>query len=76
MVRGLRANFASDMQDDVFVDHVFSDESTIHLSGYVNTYNVRIWDSNPRTMVQVRDSLKLNVFGGKFKELSILVKKL
>lgn len=64
----LRANFANDMllhDNEDFLDLVvFSDESTFHLSGQVNTHNVRIWGSeNPHMMVQVqRDSPKLNVF--------------
>lgn len=65
---GLRANFANDVlfHDDAnFMDRVvFSDESTFHLSGHVNTHNVRIWGSeNPHEMVQIqRDSPKVNVF--------------
>lgn len=65
---GLRANFATAMllhDDEDFLDLVvFSDESTFHLSGCVNTHNVRIWGSaNPHEMVQLqRDSPKLNVF--------------
>ena len=65
---GLRANFANEMllhDDEDFLDRVvFSDESTFHLSGNVNTHNVRIWGSaNPHEMVQLqRDSPKLNVF--------------
>lgn len=42
---GLRANFANDMlfhDDDDFMDRVvFSDESTFHLSGHVNTKSSR-----------------------------------
>ncbi|XP_031330713.1 uncharacterized protein LOC116161496 [Photinus pyralis] len=82
----LRANFANDMllhDNEDFLDLVvFSDESTFHLSGRVNTHNVRIWGSeNPHMMVQVqRDSPKLNVFcaisGRKFMVLSFLVKQL
>ena len=43
---------------------VFSDESTFHLNGIVNTYNVRIWGSeNPCEFVQCeRDTPKLYVF--------------
>lgn len=65
---GLRANFANVMlfnDDEDFLDHVvFSDESTFHLSGHVNTHNARIWGSkNPHEVVQVqRDSPKINVF--------------
>ena len=43
---GLRANFTTEVlfhDDDDILDHiVFSDESTFHLSGHVNTHNVRI----------------------------------
>ncbi|PNF32120.1 hypothetical protein B7P43_G02841 [Cryptotermes secundus] len=50
------------MQDDEkFVDSViFSDESTFHASGKVNTHNCRIWGSeNPRVFLEhVRDSPK------------------
>lgn len=63
---GLRATFAHEMllHDDLLHHVVFSDESTFHLSGHVNTHNVRIWGSeNPHEMVQLqRDSPKLNVF--------------
>ncbi|XP_023211332.1 uncharacterized protein LOC111614181 [Centruroides sculpturatus] len=48
-----------------FLDRVvFSDESTFHLSGNVNTHNVPTWGSaNPQEMVQLkRDYPKLNVF--------------
>lgn len=48
-----------------FLHHVvFSDESTFHTSGKVNTHNVRIWGSeNPHQLVQhERDSPKINVF--------------
>lgn len=46
---GLRANFAHEMLHDDFLDRiVFSDESTFHISGHVNTHNVSIWSSeNP-----------------------------
>ena len=54
------------IQDDgKFLDSViFSDESTFHVSGRVNTHNCRIWGSkNPRASLQhVRDSPKVNVF--------------
>lgn len=65
---GLRANFATEIlfhDDDDLLGHVvFSDESTFHTSGHVNTHNVRIWGSeNPHEMVQLqRDSPKINVF--------------
>lgn len=65
---GLRANFATDMlrhdDEDFLTRIVFSDESTFHLSGKVNTHNVRIWGSeNPHEVVALqRDSPKLNVF--------------
>lgn len=65
---GLRTNFANEMlfhDNEYFLDYVvFSDESTFHLSGHVNTNNVRIWGSeNLHEMVQVqRDSPKINVF--------------
>ena len=43
---GLRANFITEVlfhDDDDILDHVvFSYESTFHLSGHVNTHNVRI----------------------------------
>ncbi|GFU80043.1 hypothetical protein TNCV_579231 [Trichonephila clavipes] len=55
-----------------FMDYVvFGDELTFHLSGYVNTYNARIWRlENPHEVLELkRDSPKLNVFvpnlGGK-----------
>lgn len=43
---------------------VFSDESTCHLTGHVNTHYVRIWGSeNPYMLVQVqRVSAKLKIF--------------
>ncbi|KAJ4430351.1 hypothetical protein ANN_22567 [Periplaneta americana] len=62
----LRSNFATVMlqhDDEDFLDLVFfSDESTFHLNGCVNTHNVRIWESaNPHEMTQLqRDSPKLN----------------
>ncbi|PNF19367.1 hypothetical protein B7P43_G06707 [Cryptotermes secundus] len=49
------------IQDD---EKIFSDESTFHVSGKVNTHNCRIWGSeNPRVSLEhVRDSPKVNVF--------------
>ncbi|KAJ4433763.1 hypothetical protein ANN_16075 [Periplaneta americana] len=61
----LRANFSILQHDEDFLDLViFSDESTFHLNGCVNTHNVRIWGSaNPHEMVQLQqDSPKLNSF--------------
>ena len=64
----VRSNFALEMQqqeNDVFLDCVvFSDESTFHLNGKVNTHSVRIWRSeNPSEFIQFkRDTPKLNVF--------------
>jgi hypothetical protein len=59
-------------QDDgKFLDSViFSDESTFHVSGRVNTHNCRIWGSeNPRASLEhVRDSPKVNVFCALSKE--------
>ncbi|XP_023725909.1 uncharacterized protein LOC111874552 [Cryptotermes secundus] len=51
--------------DENFLDSViFSDESTFHVSGKVNTHNCRIWGSeNSRVSLEhVRDSPKVNVF--------------
>ncbi|GBM50384.1 hypothetical protein AVEN_97208-1 [Araneus ventricosus] len=44
----------------------FSDESTFHVSGMVNRYNVRIWGpENPHVSAQLqRDSSKVNVWCG------------
>jgi len=60
------------IQDDgKFLDSViFSDESTFHVSGRVNTHNCRIWGSeNPRVSLEhVRDSPKVNVFCALSKE--------
>jgi hypothetical protein len=52
-------------EDDKFLPRViFSDESTLHLSGKVNRHNVRIWElQNPHTTLEhERDSPKVNVF--------------
>ena len=64
-----RLQFCSDvlgmMEDDTFLPRVvFSDEATFHLSGKVNTHNVRIWGlQNPHSTLQhERDSPKVNVF--------------
>ena len=56
---GACTDFANDMllhTDDNFVDRVvFSDESTFHLSGHVNTHNMHIWGSaNPHVLVQLQ----------------------
>jgi hypothetical protein len=50
--------------------HVYSNESTFHVSGKVNTHNCRIWGSeNPRVFLEhVRDSPKVNVFCALSKE--------
>ena len=60
------------IQDDgKFLDSViFSDKSTFHGSGRVNTHNCRIWGSeNPRASLEhVRDSPKVNVFCALSKE--------
>jgi hypothetical protein len=60
------------MQDDErFLDSViFSDESTFHVSGKVNTHNCRIWGSeNPRFFLKdVPDSPKVNMFCSLSKE--------
>jgi len=60
------------IQDDgEFLDSViFSDESTFHVSGRVNTHNCRIWGSeNLRVSLEhVRDSPKVNVFCALRKE--------
>ncbi|GFS81534.1 transposable element Tc3 transposase [Trichonephila clavipes] len=48
-----------------FMDYVvFSDESTFHLSGHVNTHNVHIWSlKNPHEVLELQqDSPNLNVF--------------
>jgi hypothetical protein len=48
-----------------FLDSIiFNDESTIHISGKVNTHNCRIWGSeNPRVSLEhVRDSPKVTMF--------------
>ena len=66
----IRRDFCIDMlqhnEDDAgFCERIiFSDESTFHLSGKVNTQNVRIWGTEPpRAVLQhVRDSPKINVF--------------
>ena len=53
------------IEEETFLNAmIFSDESTFHISGKVNTLNCRIWGSeNPReTLVHVRDSPKVNVF--------------
>lgn len=50
--------------DEDFLDYVvLSDESSFHLSGHVNTLNVRIWGTeNPHSMLEkLRDSPKFNV---------------
>ncbi|KAJ4449143.1 hypothetical protein ANN_00538 [Periplaneta americana] len=80
----VRSNFALEMlqqENDNFLDCVvFSDESTFHLSGNVNTHNVRIWESkNPHEFVQSeRDSPKLNGFvlfpNERFKDRSVSLK--
>lgn len=65
-----RAEFCDKMlnvieEDETFLNSIiFSDESTFHISGNVNTHNCRIWGSeNPReTLEHVRDSPKVNVF--------------
>jgi hypothetical protein len=40
------------------------DDSTVHVSGKVNTHNCRIWGSeNPRASLEyVRDSPEVNVY--------------
>ena len=65
----VHSNFALEMlqqqENYDFLDCVvFSDESTFHLNGKVNTHNVRIWGSeNPCEFVQSeRETPKLNVF--------------
>ncbi|PNF38889.1 hypothetical protein B7P43_G09910 [Cryptotermes secundus] len=58
-------------EDKKFLDSViFSDESTFHVSGKVNTHNCRIWGSeNPRVSLEhVRDSPKVKVFCALSKE--------
>ena len=69
LLPAVRSSFMLEMlqqqENDDFLDGVvFSDESTSHLNGKVNTHNVRIWGSeNPREFVQSeRDTPKLNVF--------------
>ncbi|KAJ4440044.1 hypothetical protein ANN_08175, partial [Periplaneta americana] len=64
----VRSNFALEMLQQENYDFldcvVFSDESTFHFSGKVNTHNVRIWESeNPHEFVQSeRNFPKLNGF--------------
>lgn len=64
-----RESFCSDMlqkmQNENFSKNlIFSDESTFHLTGKVNTHNVRIWGTeNPNAIIEIqRDSAKINVF--------------
>ena len=67
-----RAAFVADILERIHVDNeylqrvCFSDESTFHISGKVNRYNVRIWGSqNPHVVVEhQRDSPKVNVWCG------------
>ncbi|KAG8238893.1 hypothetical protein J437_LFUL015178 [Ladona fulva] len=73
---GLRANFSKEMllhDNDDFLDCViFSNESTFHLSGHVNTHLLMCASGDPNEVVQLQqDSPKLNVFyaGGKFMGL-------
>ena len=51
-------------EDDYLIKIVFSVQATFHLSGKVNSHNVRIWGTEyPHEIVEhVRDSPKLNVF--------------
>jgi hypothetical protein len=59
-----KKSFTTLKNDGKFLDSViFSDESTFHVSGTVNTHNCRIWGSeNPRASLEhVRDSPKVNV---------------
>ncbi|CAH2000060.1 unnamed protein product [Acanthoscelides obtectus] len=59
------SNMKEAMEDDEFANClVFSDEATFHLSGRVNSHNIRIWGTeNAHMIVQhERDSPKLNVF--------------
>ncbi|KAJ4433709.1 hypothetical protein ANN_16020 [Periplaneta americana] len=68
--RPLRMQFAVDIlsridDDNNFLNKVaFSDESTFHVCGKVNTHNVRIWGSTNPHMVRevIRDSPKVNVW--------------
>lgn len=55
-----------DQNPDFLSGVMFSDEATFHVSGTVNTHNVRIWGSqNPHTIREkVRDSPKVNVWCG------------
>lgn len=67
--------------DEDFLDRVvFSDELTFHLSGNVNTHNVRIWGSvNLYEMVQLqRNSPSFFVLCtvGSFMGLALLLKQL
>ncbi|PNF41765.1 hypothetical protein B7P43_G03447 [Cryptotermes secundus] len=57
-----RHSFCMDMQQQN--EGVFGDESTFHISGTMNKYNLRIWGTeNPTAVVErVRDSPKVNVF--------------
>ncbi|XP_021938078.1 uncharacterized protein LOC110838797 [Zootermopsis nevadensis] len=65
-----RKEFCTEMlrrveDDEGFLDSViFSDESTFHATGKVNTHKCRIWGSeNPRAFLEfVRESPKVNVF--------------
>lgn len=67
-----RKDFAINMlerisEDETFLNRVcFSDEATFHVSGKLNTHNVRIWGSeNPHmTRKLQRDSPKVNVWCG------------
>ena len=56
--------------DDLLAKIIFNDETTFHLSGKVNRYNVRIWGSeNPHATLEVeRDSPKPNVFCAESKQ--------
>lgn len=66
----VRRDFCAEMldriaDDETYLNHViFSDESTFHVSGKVNTHNCRIWGSEPPhlQLQHVRASPKVNVF--------------
>ncbi|KAG8303110.1 hypothetical protein J6590_108196 [Homalodisca vitripennis] len=52
-------------EDETFLNSIiFSDESSFHISGKMNTHNCRIWgNENPReSLERVRDNPKVNVF--------------
>lgn len=57
------SSMLDDMEEDNFAERlIFSDESTFHLSGKVNHYNIRIWATeNPTAVIEhERDSPKMN----------------